>query len=193
MSRMGVGRLILSWGCFLGGVFVALTPAHADKGKSDDLPKGAEKAVAAVRAAFPKAEIDEAVEPKGFGGSGGKGTPLFWTVRFHTGKNKQELSVTSEGVIIRLPTAVEVNDLPKAVAAGVAKAAPGETIRSAEKNEMRATLKYVALDKPQVQQYAIDVRKDGKTTRFLVSPDGKRAKATEIRAEKKAEKPDKEL
>jgi hypothetical protein len=184
---------MLWWSCCLGGVLLALTPAHAEKGKSKDFPKKAEKAVAAVRAAFPKAEIDEAVEPKGFGGSGGKGTPLFWTVRFHTGQAKRELAVTPEGVIIRLPVPVEVKDLPKAVAAAVAKAEPGATVKSAERNEVRATLKYVALDKPQVRQYAIDVSKDGKPSRFLVSPNGKSVRATTIRAEKKAARPEKEL
>jgi hypothetical protein len=170
-----------------------LPSAHAEKDRSADIPKGAEKAVSAVRAAFPKAEVDEAVEPKGFGGSGGKGTPLFWTVRIHTGENKQELSVTPEGVIIRLPIRVEVKDLPKAVADAVAGAAPGETVKSAEQNDLRATLKYVALDKPQVQRYAIDVSKDGKTTRLIISPDGKSVRPTAIPAEKKADRPAKEL
>jgi hypothetical protein len=154
---------------------------------------GSEKAVAAVRAAIPNAQIDEAAEPKGFGGSGGKGTPLFWTVRFHVGEKKRELSVTPEGVIIRLPLPVAVKDLPKLVAAAVVKAAPGAAIKSAEKNEMRATLKYAALDKPRVRQYGIDVSKESKTTRFIVSPDGKSARATAIRAEKKADKPGKEF
>jgi hypothetical protein len=58
---------------------------------------------------------------------------------------------------------------------------------------MRATLKYVPLNKPRVQRYAIDVSKDGKTTRFVVSPDGKSASATAIPAEKKAAKPEKEF
>ncbi|MFO0967898.1 MAG: hypothetical protein U0793_20245 [Gemmataceae bacterium] len=166
---------------------------RAGTDKPKDFPKGAAKAVDAVRAAFPKADIDEATEPKGFGGSGGKGVPLYWTVRFHTGDKKQELSVTPEGVIIRLPIPIEAKDLPKAVAAALAKAAPGETSKSAQKNEMRATMKYVALDKANVQRYAIDVTKDGKITRFIVSPDGKSAKTTEIRPEKKADKPAKEL
>jgi hypothetical protein len=188
MSILRVTSLVPCWCCFLGAVFVA-TPAYA----ADDVPKGSEKAVAAVRAAFPKAKIDEVAEPKGFGGSGGKGTPLVWIVRFHAGEKKQELSVTPEGVIARLPSVVEINDLPKAVAVAVARAAPGETVKSAEHNEMRATMKYVALDKPQVQRYAIDMSKDGKTTRLIVSPDGKSAKATEIPVEKKADKPKKEL
>ena len=193
MTRTRGRNLTLCWGGLLVGAFVALGPAQAGKAKPDDLPKSAEKAVAAVRAAFPKAEIDEAVEPKGFGGSGGKGTPLFWTVRFHIGEKKQELAVTPEGVIIRLPIPLGVDDLPRAVADAVAKAAPGEKVTSAEKNEMRATMKYVALDKAQVRQYAVDVNKDGTTTRFVVSPDGKSVQPTKIRAEKKAAKPEKEL
>jgi hypothetical protein len=192
MNRIRVDRRILCWCSLLGALLVPM-PARADKEKPKDYPKGSEKAVAAVRVALPKAEIDEVTEPKGFGGSGGEGTPLFWSIRLHTGDRKMELSVTSDGLIIRLPTPVEVNDLPKAVADAVARAAPGETMKSAEKYEMRATLKYVALDKPNVQQYAVDVSKDGKTTRYVVSPDGKSAKPTEIRADKKADKPEKEL
>jgi hypothetical protein len=192
MGRIRIESLILCGCGLLGGVLFAAS-AYADGDKPKDFPRGSEKAVAAVRAAFPKAELDDVVEPKGFGGSGGKGTPLLWIVRLHEGAKKQELSVTPEGVIIRLPTPVEVADLPKAVADAVAKAAPGETIKSAEKNEMRATMKYVALDKSHVQQYAVDVSKEGKTTRYLVSPDGKSARATDIRAEKKADKPEKEF
>ena len=192
MGTIRARRLLLGWCCFLGLAFL-LPAAQADKDKPRAFPKGSEKAVAAVREAFPKAEIDEAAEPKGFGGSGGKGTPLFWSVRFHTGENKQELSVTPEGVIILLPSSVAVKDLPKPVADAVAKAAPGEKVRHAEKQEMRATLKYVALARPQVQRYAIDVSKDDKTTRFAVSPDGKSVKPVAIRAEKKAAKPEKEL
>ena len=59
-------------------------------------------------AKITKATIDEVAEPKGFGGSGGKGTPLFWSIRFHVGEKKQELSLTPEGTIIRLPIPVEV-------------------------------------------------------------------------------------
>jgi len=194
MGTLRVHNSFLGWCCFLGiASFVVASAAQTGEDNAKAFPKGSEKAVAAVRAAIPKAQIDEAAEPKGFGGSGGKGTPLFWTVRFHAGKKKQELSVTPEGVIIRLPVPVEVKDLPKPVADAIAKAAPGETVKSAEKNEMRATLKYVALDKARVQRYAVDVSKEGKTTRFTVSADGKSARATDIRAPKKSGKPAKEI
>jgi hypothetical protein len=161
-----------------------LAPARA----ADDpkpVPKGAEKAVAAVKAAFPKGEIDEVTEPKGFGGSGGKGTPMFWSVRFHVGDAKHELSVLPDGTIMRLPTPVEVKDLPKAVADAVAKTAPAATIKSAEKHEMRVTLKYAAMEKPQVRQYVIHVVKDDKRSWVTITGEGNDAKVTEVKGEKK--------
>jgi hypothetical protein len=172
---------------------VSFASSGQDKGEPKAFPKGSEKAVAAARAAFPKAEIAEVTEPKGFFGTGGKGTPMYWTVRLQVGAKKVDLSVLPDGVIIRMPIALEVKDLPKTVADAVAKAAAGETVKSAEKNEMRATLKYVASDKARVQRYAVDVNKDGKTTRFIVSPDGKSAQPAAIAADKKAAKPDKEF
>ena len=194
MSHIRLHSLILGC-CYFMGMASLIASSAADDGKSEpkDFPKGSEKAVAAVRAALPKAQIDEVAEPKGFGGSGGKGAPLFWSVRVHTGAKRHVLSVSPEGVIIRLPIPIEIKDLPKPVADAVAKAAPGETVKGAEKQEMRATLRYVALDKASVQRYAIDMIKDGKTKRFFVSPDGKSVKAIEIAAEKKASKPAKEF
>ena len=64
---------------------VVSVDAGNDKGS---LPKGSEKAVTAVKRKFPKAEIDAVAEPKGFGGSGGKGTPMFWSIQFHVGDKK---------------------------------------------------------------------------------------------------------
>ena len=157
---------------------------HADD-KPKTWPKGSEKAVAGVVKAFPKAEIDDVSEPKGFGGSGGKGTPMFWSIRFHVGENKQELSVLPEGAIIRLPVPIEVKDLPKAIAEGVEKTAAGAKVLSAEKHEMRATMKYVALDKAQVRQYVIDVVKDEKRARVTMNGDGSNAKVAELKEEKK--------
>ena len=160
------------------------------------LPKWSEKAVAAVQESFPRAVIDEVAEPKGFGSGNGKVAPLFWSIRFHVGENKQELSVTPEGTIIRMPTPVEVKDLPRAVSEAIAKSDPDAKIRSAEKHELRATMKYVALAKPQVRQYLLDVvDKDGKRFRVSMGPDGAGAKATAVPEakkddkEKKADKP----
>jgi hypothetical protein len=159
-----------------------------DKDKPKEWPKGSEKVVAALQKEFPKAVIDEVAEPKGFGGSGGKGTPLFWSLRFHIGDKKQELSLTPEGTIIRLPIPVNVKDLPKEIATAVMKAEPKATIQSAEKNEIRAVMKYVALDKAQVQQYAIEVSKDGKRSRVTMNGQGGNVKVTELKEEKPKEK-----
>jgi hypothetical protein len=165
--------------------FLLAAPGHGDdKDRPKSWPKGSEKAVASVLKEFPEAQIDEVAEPKGFGSSGGKGTPLFWGVRFHVGEKKQDLSVMPEGGIIRLPVPVEVKDLPKAVADGVARAAPGAKVQSAERNEMRATMKHVALDRPQVRQYAIDVVKDGKRSRVTLNGDGGNARVSDIKEEK---------
>jgi hypothetical protein len=183
MSRPGIVY------CFVCITLLGLVGNAAAADKEKPFPKGSEKAVAAVREAVPKAEIDEVLEPKGFGGSGGKGTPLFWSIRYHVGEHKQDLSVTPEGAIIRLPTPVEPKDLPKPVADAVAKAEPKATIKSAERNEMRATMKYVAMEKAQVLQYAIDVVKDGKRSRITMNGDGGSPKVTDSKegAKKKDE------
>ena len=163
----------------------------ADKEKPKEWLKGSEKAVASVLKEFPKAEIDEVAEPKGFGGSGGKGTPMFWSIRFHVGDKKQELSLTPEGTIIRLPIPIEVKDLPAEVAASVAKAEPKATIKKAEKNEIRAVMKYIALEKAQVQQYTIEVVKDGKRSRVNMNGQGGNVKVTELKEEKPKDKEEK--
>jgi hypothetical protein len=191
-------RQFVRW--WVGAALLCLLVGPVARGAAEDkpssFPKGSEKAVAAVQKAFADAAIDEVAEPKGFGGSGGKGTPMFWSVRFHVGDKKHELSVLPDGTIMRLPTPVAVKDLPRPVADAVAKAAAGATVRSAEKNEMRATLKYVALDKPQVLQYAIDVAKDGKRSRVTTDGEGGNVKVTELKdkaAEPAAKEKDKDI
>ena len=74
-------RVRLSLSAF-GFVLTALVGSATadDDPKKPAIPKEAEKAVAAVKEAVPKAEVDAAEEPKGFGGSGGKGSPMFWVV-----------------------------------------------------------------------------------------------------------------
>lgn len=70
--------------------------------------------------------------------------------------------------------AVEPKDLPKEIAEAAAKHAPGTTIKKADKQEIRHTMKYVALDKPEVQRYQVVVVQDDKRVRIQVAPDGKR-------------------
>ena len=108
-------------------MLVVFRTAPAAANEKPSIPKGSEKAVNAVRNEFAKAEIDDIVEPKGFGGSGGKGTPMFWSIRFHVGDAKHELSVLPDGTIIRLPSPVALKDLPKPVAEAVAPRGPSAT------------------------------------------------------------------
>ncbi len=75
---------------------------------------------------------------------------------------------------------VDPKDLPKEITEAAAKSAPGASIKKARKQEIRHTLKYVALDKPKVQSYQATVVKDGKGVRVQVSPDGKQVSARPV-------------
>lgn len=90
-------------------------------------------------------------------------------------------------------TDVEVKDLPKAITDGAAKSAPGATIKKAKKQEIKHTLKYVAMDKPKVQWYQATVVKDDKRVRVQLAPDGKvmGTKPVAGKKEKEKEKDDK--
>jgi hypothetical protein len=179
-----------SWRAAFGAAFVTLTlalaAAQADAPKP---PDGAEKAVKAVQDAFPDAVIDEAARPKGFGDGGDKVAPLFWNVRFHVKDDKKELAVTPDGVIIRLPTPLDPKDLPKALKDGLAKAAPKGAVKTAEKQETRAALRYAALDRPEVE-YAVVIVKDDKKSRVLVGADGAVLKVEPIKDKKEEKKPE---
>jgi len=78
-------------------------------------------------------------------------------------------------------TAVEPKDLPKEISDASAKHAPGSEIKKAEKQEIKHTMKYVALDKPQVQRYQVIVGKDDRLTRIEVAPDGEKLDARAIK------------
>jgi hypothetical protein len=82
-------------------------------------------------------------------------------------------------------TEIELKDLPKEITEAAAKNSPGATIKKAQKQEIRHTMKYVALDKPSIKSYQAVVAKDGKRTRLQVAPDGKKLGAQPV-ADKKA-------
>jgi len=68
---------------------------------------------------------------------------------------------------------VDPKDLSREISDGAAKNAPGATIKKAQKQEIKHTLKYVALDKPKVQSYQATVVKDDKRSRVQIASDGK--------------------
>ena len=84
-------------------------------------------------------------------------------------------------------TSVEPKDLPKEITDASAKHAPGASIKKAEKQEIKHTMKYVAFDKPQVQRYQVIVGKDDKLTRIQVGPDGKKLDVRAIKKEAPAD------
>jgi hypothetical protein len=93
----------------------------------------------------------------------------------------------SKGVTV---TAVDPKDLPREITDAAAKNAPGASIKKAEKQEIRHTLKYVALDKPKVQWYQATVVKDDKRVRVQIAPDGKKLGSRPIAVKKdKKEEP----
>ena len=98
--------------------------------------------------------------------------------------------VLLDGTIMRVPTSVEAKDLPRPVADAAEKAAKDGKLLGTDKNEVRATLKYVAFDKAKVQQYAVEVVKDEKRSRVTLNAEGGNAKVTELKdAKKDAAKP----
>jgi hypothetical protein len=174
-KRLGAIATLLAWWTMAG--------ARAEE-KAKDFPKGSDKAVKAVKEAMPKAEIDAVEQPKGFGADPKGESPLFWTVRIHAGDEKHELSVTPDGTIIRLPTALDEKDLPKAVREGLAKAAPEAKVQKVEKQETRATLRYRALEEP-VVVYDLVVSNEEKKVQFYVLPNGIILKNTPMKEEKR--------
>jgi hypothetical protein len=77
-------------------------------------------------------------------------------------------------------TPVEVKDLPKEISEGSAKARPGAAIRTAQRLEIKHTLKYVAFDKPRVQSYQAVLVNGDKRSRVQVAPDGDKLAARPV-------------
>jgi hypothetical protein len=185
LFRLSVGVFAAS-ACWL----LSAAPGGADE-PAKTFPKGSEKAVKAVQEALPKVVIDAVEQPKGFGADPKGESPLFWAVRCHVGEDKQELSVTPDGVIVRLPQVVEVKALPDKVKDALTKAAGDAKVQKVEKQETRASLRYAALDKPEVV-YSAEVAKGDKKMRVRVGADGTVLANTPIKEEKKEEPKPKE-
>jgi hypothetical protein len=76
-----------------------------------------------------------------------------------------------EGIVPHLWSSVETKALPKPVKDALAKAVPGPQVKQARAFEIRASLRFAALDKPKVY-YTVHVEKDGKEQTVSVKPDG---------------------
>ena len=76
-----------------------------------------------------------------------------------------------EGIIPHLWATVEAKALPKAVKEALDKAVPEAEIKQARAFEIRASLRFAAIDKPKTY-YTITVEKEGKESKIDVKPDG---------------------
>jgi hypothetical protein len=167
---------------------VAMSATSFAEEKAKEFPKGAAKAVKAVQEALPKAEIDAVEQPKGFGSDPKGEAPLFWTIRLHVKDDKQELSVTPEGLIIRFPTTVNLKDLPEKIKDGLAKRPPVESVVKIEKQETRASIRYAALEKPEISYHLLVVAKDDKKVSIRAAADGTILQQTPVKDAKEPEK-----
>jgi len=139
--------LALAAGCVPG-----LPPAAAD----------------AVKAEFPGAVVGEMEQETEDG-------VAVYEVELTRGGKEMEVTVTADGTIVEVETEIAQADLPKAVAAAIAKAAGGAKLTEIEREETRAVVrdgKLVKLDKPKVT-YEAEFLKDGREVEVEVAPDGK--------------------
>jgi hypothetical protein len=83
----------------------------------------------------------------------------------------------SKGVTVK---AVDPKDIPRQIAEAAAKNAPGASITRAQRQEIRHTMQYVAIDRPRVQWYQATIVKDGKRLRVQLAPDGKQLSRREV-------------
>jgi hypothetical protein len=155
-----------------------------DSSKSS-FPAGSEKAVEAVRQLGPGAVVSEVSLPKDFGAGTEDGSPLFWVVNLRRDGIDQQLKITPEGTIILLPQTVDEKDLPRAIADAIAREVGGGKVLRCEKQEARATLRYVALVKPMVH-YVVQLAKDGERKRLDVAADGRVRSSHDLGSAKEA-------
>jgi hypothetical protein len=138
----------------------------------DGYPEGSSKAVASFHKAFPGATLDEVVRPEDdlYAGSA-DALPLYWTFRFESGGEHKEVPITPDGLLVRKDKGLEREQLPEVVARALDREAQGASVKEIHRQETLATLKYVALEMPDVV-YLVTVEKDGEESQVAVAADG---------------------
>jgi hypothetical protein len=96
---------------------------------------------------------------------------LTYEVEFVSKGVEREMVASPEGVIPHLWAPVEAKDLPKAVTEALDKAVPGAKVETARRFEIRASLRFGALEKPKFY-YAVKVAQDGKEKTIKLKPNG---------------------
>ena len=138
-----------------------------------------------VKANFPDAQIDkvEVGEEAGI---------TLYDIEFKA--DQGEIEVTLDGTVLDIATIITMEDLPKAAAEVIRKAAEGATIKRVEKSEVRAEIKeegdkgkIVKLDSPRYV-YEAELVKGDQTGEIEVDADGKVIEALKWDAKDSPEK-----
>ena len=90
-------------------------------------------------------------------------------------RRQGEIALAGDGSVIDRETAVELKDVPEAVADAIRKGAPGAKIKQVAKGEIRAELKdgkIIKLDSPRYV-YEAELEKENQVAEIEVSSDGK--------------------
>src|SRR5262249_42933059 len=117
--------------------------------KEIDIPAKAAKAVAAIKKLYPDGVVI-AVTTEVFDGGSGTIDILTYEVEFLAKGKKHEMVASPDGIIPHLWAPVKADDLPKAVKEALDKAVPGAEVQKARAFEIRAGLRFAALDTPRV-------------------------------------------
>ncbi|MDB5313337.1 MAG: hypothetical protein JWO38_7539 [Gemmataceae bacterium] len=143
-------------------VLLGMTPvvrADGEKVPLDQLPKAVTEA---LKKRFPKAELVEATKET----EGAKTTEYDVTVK-ENGKTI-DVTLTPEGLITQLVKEIAAKDLPKTVAAALAKKFPKATFKSYEQ------VVSVKDGKETTDHYEVELETAGnKTIEIEITPDGK--------------------
>jgi hypothetical protein len=153
LARLSVVGLL----AVAGGLLPTLPAAHAQD-KKVEIPR---KVMDALKAKFPKAEIDKVTREK-------EGDKVVYDIEFKQGKQKFEADIFEDGTIHNWEKEIAAKDLPKAVTAAVAKKYPKSTL----KELMQVTA--VKNGKDELEGYEIVLETAGKkSVEVMVAPDGK--------------------
>lgn len=157
------------------GTSTKATPIPAEKkaarpAKEFDVPAKAAKAVAALKALYPDLVVLQ-ITHEVFDDGTGDLEILTYEVEFVTKGIEREMVASPEGVIPHLWAPVAVKDLPKVVTNALDKAAPGARIEKVRAFEVRASLRFGALERAKVY-YSVQVDKDGKERTIKLKPSG---------------------
>jgi len=154
---------IVVYVALFGLILSAATYAGKDKDKDEDVTLP-EAVVAAIKAMFPNAAVEEADLDE-------EELEVYEVELQENGEDVAEVTVAPDGTIAEVESEVAPDALPQAVKDAIAQLAEGAEIKEAEKEVTYAVLKLVALVTPRTS-YEVELIKDGKKCEIEVAEDG---------------------